>query len=195
MYELIIDCTNKCVSKCINCGTDSAVCGEDHIDLSILKTILIFSKHSSSQVYLGGGCFFCHPQWKNLLEFNQSIGADIIIDVPLDKFVLDAIALYPPKLYNYQVAVSLWGIKDVHDKLAGIDSFCFFADYKKLLFQDMRVSFVITEDLIRSSKEVISFINENPQIKSIYFHRLMPTGRCLSSMLPKEERIKNFQKN
>lgn len=193
MYELIVDCTNKCVSKCINCGTDSAACGECHIDLSILKSILDFSKQISSQVYLGGGCFFCHPQWKDLLEFNKKFAADIIVDVPLDKLVLDSIASYPPKTYNYQVSVSLWGIEEGHNKLAGTDSFSLFADYKKLLSHNMRVSFVITEELICSAKEIISFINENSQIKSFYFHRLMPTGRCSSGSLPKEEIIKSFQ--
>lgn len=111
----------------------------------------------------------------------------------MDKFVLDSIASYPPQTYNYQVSVSLWGINESHNKLAGTDSFALFADYKKLLSQNMRVSFVITEELMCKTNEMISFINENSQIKSFYFHRLMPTGRCYRCSLPKEEIIKAFQ--
>lgn len=192
MYELIVDCTNKCVSKCTNCGTNSSICGEHHLDLSILKSILTFSKQIPSLVYLGGGCFFCHPQWRELLEFNKELKANVIIDVPLDRYVLDSITLFPPNEYNYQVSVSLWGIGEVHNKLSGTDSFILFAEYSNLLSQNMKVSFVVTRELICCTEEIINFINENPQIKNFYFHRLMPTGRC-SDTLPNVEKIKSFQ--
>ena len=158
---------------------------------ALLKSILTFSKQIPSLVYLGGGCFFCHPQWRELLEFNKELKANVIIDVPLDRYVLDSITLFPPNEYNYQVSVSLWGIGEVHNKLSGTDSFILFAEYSNLLSQNMKVSFVVTRELICCTEEIINFINENPQIKNFYFHRLMPTGRC-SDTLPNVKKIGSY---
>ena len=38
--EIIIDVTNKCVMKCIYCGTDSSSNGISHIDFDLFKNII-----------------------------------------------------------------------------------------------------------------------------------------------------------
>ena len=49
MYELIVDCTKKCVSKCINCGTNSSCDGSIYLDLEKLKTLSLEHDSNISQ--------------------------------------------------------------------------------------------------------------------------------------------------
>lgn len=192
-YELIIDCTNKCISKCTYCGTDSDMLGERYLDYDVLRSILVMAKELSVHVYLGGGCFFCYPYWKEILEFNRELKADITIDVPLAEMVLNSVTQYQPQEYNYTVSISLWGINSVHDSLSGLNCFELFNRYSQLLGDNMCVSFVMTQELLSIRKEIINFINDNCRAKSIYFHRLMPTGRCSKENVPDLDKIRRFR--
>lgn len=193
MYELIIDCTNRCVMNCIHCGTDSSVNGNRHLDLNIIQSILEMAKLFSARVYLGGGCFFCHPNWKEILNINKVLNADVVIDVPLEETVLNSIRLYPPQKYNYEVSLSLWGVGTMHDRLSMSKSFHLLSKFFQVLSDNIHISFVMTRDLLSSSENLITFISNNPKVKSYYFHRLMPTGRCSKSALPNIHEIEVFQ--
>lgn len=192
MYELIVDCTNRCVLNCRYCGTDSNSSDEQYLDYDTLEYVLKVAKSMSICVYLGGGCFFCHPNWKEILELNLKLNCHIIVDVPLDEKIFCLIQQYPPEKYNYTVSVSLWGIGEIHNQLSRTQHFILFEKYKELLKSNMRVSFVITNELIDSYSDVIDFINNNKDIK-FYFHRLMPTGRCKYDDLPDFQKIMNFK--
>lgn len=192
MYELIVDCTNRCVLNCRYCGTNSNNSDEQYLDYNTLEYILNVAKSMSVCVFLGGGCFFCHPNWKEILDLNRKLNCYLIVDVPLDEKVLCSIKQYPPEKYNYTVSVSLWGLGEIHNQLSRTQHFILFEKYKELLQANMRVSFVITNELIGICNDVIDFINNNKTTK-FYFHRLMPTGRCKFDDLPSFREIISFK--
>lgn len=193
MYELIVDCTNQCVSNCVYCGTNSNSEEKSYLGFNQIRSILEVTKKHNIRIYMGGGCFFCHPQWKEILYYNKTLQADMVIDVPLNESILNIINLYQPKKYNYVISVSLWGLGEKHNQLARMDCFHLLNEFIKTLSDNLHISFVMTRDLLFQCNEIIEFIKENPQVKRFYFHRLMPTGRCPKDILPKKTEIKAFQ--
>lgn len=192
MYEVIVDCTNKCYMNCKLCGTASQKDGTNHLSASTIVEIIKTVKEIDARVFLGGGCFFCHPEWKNILKISKEIGADVYIDMPLTEPVLQAIKEYPPGYYSYKPSVSLWGIGATHDELAGSDSFFLLEEYKQIMKSGYGVSFVMTKQLLAQREQVIAVLNSLEHCNRVYFHRLMPTGRCSAEYLPEMHELREF---
>lgn len=198
MFEIIIDVTNRCNMRCKYCGTDSSQEGTTYLPVEILESTIDYANENSFTIYLGGGCFFCHPDIKRLLRYVQSIDArNLIIDVPMNTNVLSMIQEYPMNEYHYKISVSLWGIMNVHNKLSNSNSWFLIEKYQ----QEMKnhqgysaYSFVITKELIEQKESVLSFINSLDENDVIYFHRLMPTGRCRFEDLPSQLQVEEFAK-
>lgn len=195
MYEIIIDCTNQCFMNCKYCGTDSAVHGSQYLDESEIVKLINIANRYHMQVFLGGGCFFCHPDWIEILDYNRQIGASVYVDVPLTEPVIEALQKYSPEKYNYSPSVSLWGVGKTHDILSGRKSFYLFDSYQNTVGPDFRCSFVITNDLLNQKEELIAFINKLEHCQQIYFHRLMPTGRCNRDNLPRSADLLCFKED
>ena len=53
-------------------------------------------------------------------------------------------------------------------------------------------SFVLTKDLLMQKNEVMRFIQGLQANDSVYFHHLMPTGRCNNENLPSEKELLSF---
>lgn len=193
MYEIIVDCTNRCFMHCRYCGTDSAICGSQYLDMSQVVKLISIAKRYDMRVFLGGGCFFCHPNWIEILKHNEIVSADVHIDVPLAKPVLKALHDYPPDKYRYAPSVSLWGIGETNDALSGVKSFYLLKDYQDIVSSNFRCSFVMTRYLLNQRTELVNFINQLKYCQQIYFHRLMPTGRCKKDDLPDIEELLRFK--
>jgi len=199
MFEVIIDTTNKCIFQCRYCATESFANGTAYLSIDALSDILLsLKKHKKDAViYLGGGCFFCHPNWKIILENNQINKQNLCIDVPVSKYVYDIICTYHPKKYNYKFSMSLWGIGDTHDTLAGRKSYENLERFISYSIENdlcINISFVVTKEFINTIDEVIYFINNIKYKYSIYFHRFMPMGRGHKGNLPTKEELDFFLK-
>ena len=124
MFEIIIDVTNRCFHQCLLCGTGADRTGNISLDAKIIEEIICFVKDQNIFLYLGGGCFFCHPEHFRILKYMKTTQAkNIIIDVPPCKEVMDTIQKYPMYEYCYNISTSLWGIGNVHDNLSNSLSF------------------------------------------------------------------------
>ena len=196
MFEIIVDVTNKCFMQCKYCGTDSSQGGNAFLPAEIIEEILEYAKENSCRVYLGGGCFFCHPDYKRLLMYIQAIEVEnIIIDVPMHISVLSLLQRYPMSLYNYCISVSLWGTENTHNTLSDSDGWCLIHSFHNEMVQQQghaAYSFVITKELIEQEDSVVRFLNQLEASCKVYFHRLMPTGRCHSDELPTVSQIRSF---
>lgn len=197
MFELIIDTTDKCFMNCKYCGTNSKHNGVSFLDHNKIIEMLSATKkvYKDHIIFLGGGCFFCHPNWEKILEANKNIKANIRIDVPLHTSLSSYINKYSPLEYNYNVSLSLWGINDLQNNLSGVISFYMFNELISTINKYQKekyLSFVITKELINQQNEIVDFINKFNDDTYIYFHRLMPTGRSSSRLLPSLTSIRLF---
>ncbi|MDE7192070.1 MAG: SPASM domain-containing protein [Clostridia bacterium] len=198
-FEVIIDTTNKCLMDCKYCGTNSSVNSKDYLSFDAIINVMsiVKSKFVNHVIYLGGGSFYCHPDFSKVLQFNVKAKSNIIIDLPLHEETFNFIKEYPPRLFNYTFSLSLWGIGDLHNKLSGRNTF---GNISKLitisreLQQKVNISFVVSKELIAQKEELIDFLRNNINIDNVYFHRLMPCGRCRKEDLPKFMYIENFMK-
>jgi MoaA/NifB/PqqE/SkfB family radical SAM enzyme len=148
-------------------------------------------------IHLGGGSFFCHPEYAKILHFNERIKANINIDLPIHENFIEYIIKYPPNKFNYTFSISLWGIGESHNTLTGIDSYDNldkFIFYAKKYQNNVNLSFVMTKELLLEQKKVVEFLLSNEKIDKVYFHRLMPSGRCKKENLPIVDDIEKFYK-
>jgi len=193
--ELIIDTTNRCPMHCVYCGTDSNTTGHD-LPLRTIRTLIEdASVHDLAAVYLGGGCFFSHPHWQEILALNREVQARLVIDVPPVEWVLGRVALMPPSQYAYAVSLSLWGVGKCHNLLSKSDSFRNVSSFLDLSQRDTgsaHVSMVLTRELLQQSDAVIDFLCTETRVTHVYFHRLMPVGRAKRAILPDRVELERF---
>ena len=189
MKEIIIDVTNRCFLTCTLCGTNASVDGEKHLSFEKIKKILNYAKDYT--VYLGGGCFFCHPDFRTILEYiKQQKGTRIVVDVPMCSETYECICEYPMNKYNYTISVSLWGIGAVHDRLSNSDGYKRLYDFQEIMYRyqgHASYSFVLSNLILSQQYEMKQFISQLKDDDTVYFHRLMPTGRCTKNELPNEQ--------
>lgn len=195
--EVIIDVTNKCVMNCLYCGT--RIIGKDDADIdfelfeSLIESLRDFGE---TTVFLGGGTFFCHPQWEELLGLLNSCDQIFVIDCPLDRNILNRIYANQPSEFNYHPSLSLWGVNAVHDKLCGKASFHLLSGYMRKQSKwpiPLRLSFVMTKNLIQQTQDIIDFAEQLPTDTCLYFHRLMPIGGGIHAKLPALDSLIHFR--
>lgn len=177
--EIIIDTTNSCPLHCKYCGTDSNTC-TNFLKTTQIKSILENYNSKEIKIFLGGGYFFFHPDWKKILEYNKKIKANLIIDTPLVLNTLKTIREYKLKEYYYKVSLSLWGSEVIHNTLTNSNSFNnLFILQNELQKQNesIQLSFVLTKELIEDIANLKIFLDSIKCETSIYFHRHMPCGR------------------
>lgn len=194
--EIIIDTINICPFHCKYCGTDSNV-SKNYLATDKIKTILKLFNSEEVKIYLGGGYFFYHPDWKDILSYNKQVKANIVIDSPLVLETLNAIREFNLTEFNYKISLSLWGVNEVHDFLTNSKSYKNFSIlHNELILQNepLLLSFVLTKEMIKDIDNFIHFLDLIQSNTSIYFHRHMPCGRSESYDIPKIESIKTFEK-
>jgi len=195
IQELIIDTTNRCPLHCVYCGTDSNATMR-HLPADTIRTLIVHAKeHDLGAVYLGGGCFFSHPDWRGILALNRGVRARLVIDIPPVDAVLDMMALMPPSRYAYTASLSLWGVGECLDDLSRSSSFRNVPSFLDLLNGDTgsaRISMVLTRELLEQSQTVIDFLHAESRVASVYFHRLMPVGRARGAALPTRDELRRF---
>ncbi|MCK5581289.1 MAG: hypothetical protein KAJ18_08450 [Candidatus Omnitrophica bacterium] len=195
--EIIIDVTSKCVMNCMYCGTTSFSDEISNIDFELFKKIVNSLRYlSKTRVFLGGGTFFCHPEWKKMLELIKSNENTFVIDCPLEKNIINIICKNRPVRFNYFPSISLWGIGDEHDKLCGGNSFGLLDHYIRSHSKwgiPLHLSFVMTKSLIQQVRSLIEFMCKLPLGANIYFHRFMPVGKALGEDLPTMESLQDFK--
>jgi len=89
-------------------------------------------------------------------------------------------------------------IDELHNRLAGTNSFKWLAPIMnelQALGVPVRFSFVLTKELMENRQTVVEFINNLRYPSHIYFHRLMPVGRCLSGYIPGGKAVAAFAAN
>lgn len=197
MFEVIIDTTDRCFMDCKYCGTNSSINGSKYLEYNKIIEIIVEIKklYLDHIIFFGGGCFFCHKDWKKILDANKNINANIRIDVPIHSDVLSYLNEYIPSEYNYSASLSLWGVGDVHDDLSRSDSFSMAHIFIETMskYQDYNyISFVMTKELLEHQEQVLEFIRGLNVSTSVYFHRLMPTGRCSRESLPQQNEVELF---
>ena len=197
MSEFIVDTSDNCLMNCKYCGTNSSGKGDSFLSANIVKLLLndVFNDDNKNVLFLGGGTFFCHPKWKDILLYNKTIKANVIIDCPISKEVIEYVRNYPMNEYSYKISLSLWGVGKLHDNLSGRTFFNLadsFIDEVVKYQQVLRLSFVITKELIEQQEFVVEFIKTLPKLSIVYFHRLMPSGRCTTNDLPVYDEVLKF---
>lgn len=196
MFEIIIDVTRKCFMQCKYCGTDSVREDNTFLPADIIEPIVKFANDNGYKVYLGGGCFFSHPDYERMLRFFRSIlSKNIIIDVPMHIDVLTLIEKYPMSQFHYDISVSLWGIEHTHNTLSNSNGWHLMNTYHKKMELHQgycAYSFVISKELIEEKSKVVSFINNLGVNDKVYFHRMMPTGRCRFEDIPSPSSVLAF---
>lgn len=194
--EIIIDTTNRCPFHCKYCGTDSNI-SNYFLETNHIKAILENYNSKEIKIFLGGGYFFFHPDWKHILEYNKEVKANLVIDSPLVLNTLNAIREYKLKEFNYEISLSLWGIEDIHNILTNSKSYNnLFILQNELLIQNMPVqlSFVLTKEMIEDIENFKLFLDSIQYKTSIYFHRHMPCGRTQNDDIAKIDSILMFKK-
>lgn len=145
---------------------------------------------------MGGGCFFCHPDWETILVLNSELKLNLKIDIPLNIEMLTILQNYPCADYHYTYSISLWGIGVLHDQLTGyptsFDMLSKFVEFELQASAKLHLSFVITKELIQDIIPIVTFINQIDYKCNIYFYRLMPSGRCSATNLPPLNSIIEF---
>ena len=196
MFEWIIDVTNRCYLQCRLCGTDSDIDGEKSLPVQCILDIMHYAQTHPCSLFLGGGCFFCHPYHEQILLYMKKIQMrGIIIDIPMCEETLESLRRFPMNQYHYTASVSLWGIGETHNTLTRSHGYQYLDQFQKRmrLYQGHSAfSFVITRDLIKQQEEVSAFLETLEEQDSVYFHRLMPTGRCGLDYLPETDAIMKF---
>ncbi len=196
-FELIIDTTNMCFMHCRYCGTNSSTDAKQFLPAdSIISAVdTIATEFASPTVFLGGGSFYCHPDHDKILKVVTHKNAIIKIDLPLHEATIRFLEKYPPSIFNYTVSLSLWGIGAIHDTLSGKETFANFSKLAELVRcnqPELNLSFVLTNELIAQKDELKRFLIAHCDQSNIYFHRLMPSGRCSYADLPSPVAIKTF---
>lgn len=193
--DLIIDTTNSCPLKCEYCGTDSNSSNK-FLNAEIITSLIAQARENNvSSIFLGGGWFFSHPYWKDILKFNRVVRANIIIDTPPILYILRELETFPIDEYSYKLSISLWGIGSLHDKLSRSKTYRFvplFINHMLLKGCEVRISFVTTQELIAEPNTVVEFLIQQNAPTSVYFHRLMPVGRATKVQLPSQIAIESF---
>ena len=193
--ELIIDTTNRCPLSCVYCGTDSNTTGRHLPAATILALISQAKAGDVSTVYLGGGWFFSHPMWHEILRFNRETRARIVIDTPPISSALSVLTEFPMSEHGYALSLSLWGVAHCHDRLSRSDTFRNVSAFLDLMQRETgraRVSFVLTPELLSCAETIASYLNHENRITEAYFHRLMPVGRATRCTLPGLSELHRF---
>ena len=184
--------------KCRYCGTCIIGNGHSDIDPELFEGLVDSLRHfCETTVFLGGGTFFCHPQWEKLLGLLSGCDKAFIIDCPLDKNILNKIYTTQPSKFNYHPSISLWGIDAVHDELCGRPSFHLLSSYIRKQSEwptPLRLSFVMSKNLVQQTQNVIDFVDQLPTGTCLYFHRLMPVGKGIHATLPSLDSLLCFKK-
>ena len=198
MKEVIIDVTNRCVMNCLYCGTRIIGNSDADINFELFESIVeSLRDFCETTVFLGGGTFFCHPQWEELLGLLNGCDQTFVVDCPIDRNILNKIYANQPGEFNYHPSISLWGVNAVHDELCGKASFHLLSSYIRKQSEwtmPLRLSFVMSKNLIQQTQDVIDFAKLLPTGTCLYFHRLMPIGGGIHANLPSLDSLMHFRK-
>lgn len=111
MIDVIVDTVNTCPMSCKYCGTRSNEYKKQELSKEVIKLIMNAAKQEQeARVFFGGGLFFHHSKWKQILDYNKKIKANIVIDTPLSSSSLRSIQLLTPQKYHYSISISYWGL-------------------------------------------------------------------------------------